>query len=336
MDKVLIVDDEAIAIEYVLSLMNWQENGYEIVAITNSVKQAMSILSTTHVDIVLMDVMMPGMTGVDLSDFIHKDYPNVKMIAMSGYDDYDYVRQILLNGASDYILKHRLTSEMLLDALRKVSIELHRETSLSDSMWQVIKKLIVSGDTEKLCAYIKECMKEELQPDLLFSEIGENLLSYLDEDEKNDVLIMWQYYKSSIASPISRIEEDICYFSRIQKQSLVFNDYSIVVKKTMKFIEDMYSMNVTLDDAASIAGVNATYLSRLFHKETGRTFVEELTQIRVFNAKRMIRENHNIKKIALECGFKSYSYFFKVFRKQTGITPMEYLQIWEQVKILHY
>ena len=337
MDKVLIVDDETIASEYVFSLINWHENGYDVVAITNSAKQTMSILSSSLVDIVLMDVMMPDLTGIDLSFYIHENYPNIKMIAMSGYDDFDYVRQILLNGASDYILKHRLNSEVLIAALKKVSSELHETIFFPDSIKKDIEKTLKDDNPRNLSSLIIEYLYNCNEKDGALRAIESNLLLYLNEDSQNDVYVEWQYKKRLLTydNLDNYIDENVKYFFRLKR---LFSDsdlYSSVVKKVIKFIMNMYAMNLTLEDAANIAGVNTTYLSRLFHKEVGRTFVEELTYIRIFYAKKMIRENHNLKKVALECGFKSYSYFFKVFHKMTSFTPTEYFQLWQEVKILH-
>ena len=72
-------------------------------------------------------------------------------------------------------------------------------------------------------------------------------------------------------------------------------------------------------------GVNHTYLSKLFKEDTGENFVGYLTDYRVGKAKELIeRRQYKIKDIYALVGFSSYNYFFKVFKKAVGCSPLEY------------
>lgn len=132
--KVLIVDDETVSRKYISSLIEWEKCGYELCTPACSAKDALNILAHTHIDIVLLDVFMPGENGVILSKKISRYYPSVAMIAISSYDDYDYVSEILKNGVHDYILKHRLNAEVLSAALKSMGDHLQhtevRESSV--------------------------------------------------------------------------------------------------------------------------------------------------------------------------------------------------------------
>ncbi len=101
--------------------------------------------------------------------------------------------------------------------------------------------------------------------------------------------------------------------------------YTPVVSKALQFIHSNYSDQISLGDAADFAGVSNSYLSRSFKDETGKGFSEYVTAYRIENACNMIKSGgRRIKDIASACGFQNYTYFFKVFKQITGLTPNEF------------
>ncbi|NLW11865.1 MAG: response regulator [Clostridiaceae bacterium] len=101
--------------------------------------------------------------------------------------------------------------------------------------------------------------------------------------------------------------------------------YTPVVSKALQFIHSSYQDQISLGDAAEFAGVSNSYLSRSFKDETGKGFSEYVTAYRIENACKMIKSGgRRIKDIASACGFQNYTYFFKVFKQTTGLTPNEY------------
>lgn len=64
---------------------------------------------------------MPVLDGVDFSQLIHENYPNIQLIILSGYDKFEYVKNTLMNGAVDYILKPTLTPDGMRSTLKKAS-----------------------------------------------------------------------------------------------------------------------------------------------------------------------------------------------------------------------
>ena len=78
-------------------------------------------------------------------------------------------------------------------------------------------------------------------------------------------------------------------------------------------------------------GVNSSYLSRIFHEETGSTLTEYLNRIRVEKAKELLYEKHHLKEVVSLCGFKRYSYFLKIFKEYTDMTPKEFLSRHQEI-----
>jgi YesN/AraC family two-component response regulator len=133
---VLIVDDEPVFRNYIRQMGFWQNGEFLLAGEAGSGDEALQLLERTDVDIVIMDVSMPGKNGVVLSEILLRKYPNLALIAVSSFDDYDYVREILKNGAYDYILKGRLSEEVLLFALDNAKKRLKGRTP-----WEMKREL---------------------------------------------------------------------------------------------------------------------------------------------------------------------------------------------------
>ena len=123
--NVMIVDDEVLTrtnVKYILEAEIPAYTGttsYMLCGEAGSGAEALEKLPVCRPDIVLSDMRMPGMNGLELCETLHKQYPHIQFIALSNYDDYEYVRGTLQNGAVDYLLKHHLYAKELSEALDK-------------------------------------------------------------------------------------------------------------------------------------------------------------------------------------------------------------------------
>lgn len=119
--KIMIVDDEFIMRQGIRFMMRWEEEGYEIVGEASNGKEALDLIPKLEPHIILCDIAMPIMSGLDFIKIVNREYPDIKTVVLSSYDNFEYVREALLNGAVDYVLKPTLNSEELLKLVRKVS-----------------------------------------------------------------------------------------------------------------------------------------------------------------------------------------------------------------------
>ena len=122
--KLLIVDNERIIVESLLDL--FESNGrieLEVYGAYSSL-EALELLRRTRIDIVLSDIRMPGMNGLELQREIVKEWPWCKVIFLTGYDDFDYIHQAVRNGGIDYLLKME-GNEAIVCAVEKAAAELY-------------------------------------------------------------------------------------------------------------------------------------------------------------------------------------------------------------------
>ena len=129
MYNVLIVDDDFSVRANIKLMLCSMNSEYVFFSEAFNGLEALRTLESSKIDIVISDVCMPQVNGVELSMKIKESYPNVVIIIISNYDDFDYVKETLKNGAIDYLLKHELNKDILLESLERAKWHLlNRET----------------------------------------------------------------------------------------------------------------------------------------------------------------------------------------------------------------
>lgn len=103
--KVFIVDDHQMIIEGIKSLL-LNENSVELVGSANTAKNCLQFFKMKTADVILMDINLPDISGIDLCKTMKKEYPDVKIIALSTHNQGTYVRKMLESGATSYLLKN--------------------------------------------------------------------------------------------------------------------------------------------------------------------------------------------------------------------------------------
>lgn len=93
----------------------------------------------------------------------------------------------------------------------------------------------------------------------------------------------------------------------------------------MRYIDTHYDRRLSLSDLAKEMNLNANYLSQVFKKETGKTFLKYITGLRIEKAKELLDSgDYSISDTAAALGFNDYFYFLKTFKRVTGLTPKQY------------
>ena len=104
--KVLIAVDHKIVIDGLKSLLIQEEN-IEVVGEASNGKEVMNIIEKQDVDIAILDIEMPLLSGIELTKIIKNDYPNIKVLRLSMYNTEKFVNSVIEIGADGYILKNK-------------------------------------------------------------------------------------------------------------------------------------------------------------------------------------------------------------------------------------
>ena len=132
MIKVFLVEDEYAIREGIKKSVNWEANGYTLVGEAGDGEMAFPKIVKARPDILITDIRMPFMDGLELSRLVKKEIPNIKIVVLSGYDDFNYAKQAISIGVEEYILKP-VSGENLLTELGKIAdaINVERQDELA-------------------------------------------------------------------------------------------------------------------------------------------------------------------------------------------------------------
>lgn len=131
MYKLLIVDDEYEIRTGLCQFFPWDEIGFEIAGQAENGRQALDLLRNRSVDVILCDIKMPVMSGIELAEELQKQKSKIKIIFFSGHRDFEYAQKALSFGVKSYVVKSTKFSE-LVNVFKKVKDELDQETFAAD------------------------------------------------------------------------------------------------------------------------------------------------------------------------------------------------------------
>lgn len=245
MYKVLIADDEEFIRERVKNNMPWQEIGFEVSGCVSDGEAALNKVRDCPPDVILTDILMPNMTGLELAQRVKSEFPQIKVALMSAYDDFHYAKEAIRFGVKGYLLKPIIRDEFI---------------ELFQSVFRDIKE-------------------EAMQ------------------------LISPVYHNGANVS----------------------GDRNPYITSAKQYIAANYSERIRLEDVSDRLHVNANYFSSMFKRETGKNFIDYLNEVRINESKKLLlHTDHKVFEISLLVGYGNFSYYNKMFKRLSGVTPQTY------------
>lgn len=124
--KVFLVEDEVVMRNGIKNNIPWEQEGFEFVGEASDGELAYPLIKREKPDILITDIRMPFMDGLELSRLVKKELPQIKIIILSGYNEFDYAKTAISIGVTDYLLKP-ISSAKLLEAVKKVGDMIEKE-----------------------------------------------------------------------------------------------------------------------------------------------------------------------------------------------------------------
>lgn len=239
MYKVIIIDDEPWTIIDIEQTFALNDMGFEIIDSFRTPTKALAAIASKKPDLVITDIRMPGMTGLELMQKIRSQHINCEFIIVSGYSDFAYAQEAISYGVSGYCLKPLNPQETTLCLKRVKDILDKRSKPISSS-------------------------------------------NYIDNNFEN----------------------------------------------LRNYIATHFSESLTLKSLAANFDMNPNYCCSLFTKYLGQTFSQYLTELRINEAKSLLKTTtYPLESIATLVGYNDYFYFSKVFKKHCSYSPKEFRKL---------
>lgn len=476
--KILLVEDEPFVRRSIRQAIPWEDHGFAIAGEAAHGREALERLEALDPDIVITDIFMPYMDGIELLKAARSRGSEARFIMLTCAGEFEYARAALEYGATGYILKLSMEDAQLLGALGKAKAELEKlkrqqELALSGRvgyLWRSMLGKELSGDEKEKLEELKRydwggdrplivtglngalpfdyacccsllgvspgqgrlvhshahmglttlfirwtgsvpCLQKHIDRDLpvicrtasggaLERDWLENLRwldrfyyerSTSDRAFEGDALsaaVPWEMeqaiiraferhepgecgdllcglgdYLAQQALPMVLVKETAerldKLFARISRKppedavvllnctrhTALLEELEMRMRRYAKgsrhrkpaetdhpeinaildYLQQHYERDISLQAMAKYVCMDENYLSGLFKKKTGDTFINYLQKLRVNEAKFYLKETElTVAEIGERCGFASPSYFFKIFKRWTGLTPNEY------------
>lgn len=232
--KVFLVEDESVVREGLRDNIPWQQFGYQFVGEAGDGEMALPLIRKAKPDVLITDIKMPFMDGLSLSHIIRQEFPEMKIIIISGYDDFEYARQAIKEGVEQYLLKpitRRTLQKTLTEVKEKIELEQEQKNYLNkyrDDMHEY-EQFFLRNFFEKVFAgqlSVQEIYEEAQKHSLDINAPCYNLIM-LNVQEKSD--------KRKAGEVCQKCYEELMrYLLRFSNYYLVFrwnvNIYGIMIK----------------------------------------------------------------------------------------------------------
>lgn len=271
--KVLIIDDEFIMRQGMKHMFDWEKEGFQVVGEATNGQEGLDLVAELQPNIVLADMVMPVLDGIEFSKIMKVRYPDVQLIILSSYDKFEYVKETLLNGASDYILKPTLDPQSLLKTLKKAAknipgFQLRQEKKVS---YGSALERILSGYQEN----IDENMFKDVFPYSQFRILAINLKTICGSRKmrmakiEEEILEILESQDDYICLSLFMDEVILCVVLnyRMKDQKHVMNMAEICAAKIANMYEDAFFV---ISDSC----VEVQNLKNCYQEEIG-TFVNQ-------------------------------------------------------------
>ena len=357
--KIYFVEDDAAIRESIIRNVKWEQHGYEFAGQAPDGEIAYSEIQTIRPDVIITDLKMPFMDGLELSRLIRKEMPEVKIIILTGYNDFDYVFDALNMGVAKYLLKP-VTPEALVETIVDMRDLVLRERELDAQNKRYLEEV---ADLSNLnISRVERITLEKFLRSGLANDVA-NMVDNLVERIGNQYMqsfLFRQYIVIDIHFLVTEflagigIDSTLIYehLGELQKQAsglktlsdtrdyliklittvlklrneAVNKRYDSSVEKAQAYILENYgSDDISLNAVSKFVNLSPTHFSMIFTRESGKTFTEFLTETRIEKAKELLLcTPKRSSEIAYEVGFRDSHYFSYVFKKVTGFSPREF------------
>lgn len=156
MISVLLADDNVIALEHFKNLVDWDSLGFHLAGTATNGLEAFRAFQQLQPHLVITDVQMPGMNGLELARRIQSVAPDTMIVFLSSYDEFDYARTAMSLKAQDYILKHELSREILTEKLSAIRNILEKKNTRSYELLDFQIYMLFHASAEDLHAVLHQ------------------------------------------------------------------------------------------------------------------------------------------------------------------------------------
>ncbi|WP_168119000.1 response regulator [Paenibacillus sp. HB172176] len=338
MIQALIVDDESLVRKGMRLMFPWSKFGVEIAGEASTGERALAFLQSHPVQLMMTDITMPGMSGLELIKKAQERDPALKVVILTCHQDFEFIQEALRLGAIDYIVKTQL-EELDLDAtMQRILRAVRQDTTSSHSS----KDLLVLARTTAIDASSDLLwIMEEDRFSILFRAINELeqtvgsdshavLFDIAERLKRCFPMFDWGRHPAlpnsgGAAGWLQGIRSELAAWLRSSAYS---EDVIRAIVKAVDLIAERPGQHMKQSEICQLVNLSKSYFSTSFRDIMRLTFSHYLQTASLYAAKELLLStNHPVYLIAEKSGFMDQRYFSKLFKEQIGMLPSEFRQL---------
>lgn len=342
--KVLLVDDEKFAIKGLTAMLDWERFSGELIGSAASGEEALELMESVRPDVVISDIKMEGMNGIELARIIHERQENTLVILLTAHGEFEFARKAIKYGVIDYILKPitREKIDQLNELLYQKTQQQIRQKESYLAVWdaafrQKLLDALKCGDRDVLDSFFQSGLFRDLMNGEDCNAVGIQLINYLYtclQDLNLD-------QKAIAYSRNETMESFLDMTGRQEKMDYLITKYydlltavthqknshaDAIAAYAFRYIGEHFTeSDFNLSGLSYAMHVSLSHLSTVFKQTTGNNLSAYVTELRLERAKELLTDmRYSISEISGLAGYSDAKYFAKLFKKKTGSTPSEY------------
>lgn len=230
MIRIVAADDEQYLRDAYPKLVDWESLGATLVKVVKNGRELIDAIVEEKASLIITDIKMPVMDGLEVCEFVHDNFPNVKVIVLSAYSDFSYARTAMKYDVTEYILKADVIEELP----------------------AAVERMI-------------EQINEDISPKIAYNEDWKDLYEKL-----NDYINLHYREDISLSEIAELFHANASYLSRLYKAKAGINVSDDIIRKRINKAKECLMTDMKINDVAEYVGFNdPAYFSRLFKKQTG-------------------------------------------------------------------
>ncbi|MDO4272369.1 MAG: response regulator [Eubacteriales bacterium] len=159
--RVMLIDDDRLAVSYLESIVDWEGLGYEIVGVAYNGKQALKQVHECSPQLVITDIIMPHMDGIELSEKVKEISKDIRVVLLTAYGEFEYARNAMQIGVDYYLMKDEINQEYLEEKLRFLKGLIQDNEKVSRILFQkAVIDYVQLGEQYVMDAYRDKALQE--------------------------------------------------------------------------------------------------------------------------------------------------------------------------------
>ncbi|WP_199613892.1 response regulator [Paenibacillus alkalitolerans] len=277
MYKVLLADDEKFILQGVSALVEWEQIGTRLIGTALDGEEALEMIRNEPPDIVISDIKMPGMNGLELIQAVRTAYPEIRFIILSGYEEFEFAKKAMEFGVKHYLLKpcnERKIAEVLSNVIEEMEETRKKESFIQKTRYNLEKVMPkVKEQFLKECLTNKTYGKKEWDyySQLLNLQISEELVKLLLFEIEGAYDVEHIFALKNISAELAGEHNKVLLSTTIGERVVILienprmDNLSHQLKQIKKVYKNYYGLEVTIavSDSGKISNLRKLYKQTL-------------------------------------------------------------------------